>query len=1105
MSQEREKPFPHCESGSEQISEATMDDSSTLSDVDTEVQQENDVMHVEECTLTLEEYVKKEMHLCSERAHAKVSEYYGGNDKEPILSRITSRLEDIKSRSQEKSSMPQVSISRSFLQYSNELMCSFDTKSSKAVRNVIARFGDHVAVGDSNGHVLILQTSSQQGQLLKYGAGAIEDVGGVTALKMVSYGKSILLVSGHVSGVLRIWELRYNQQWTHCKDITGCHAATISSIGVTHVGMSMWLLSADTHGRLLSHNVQRFLSITAQALAGISRQLTGQATSPSYLNSIRVGDVNDIGVVLSMSGPYLHEGLAASSEMICPYMIMCTEKGTILVEIGQNGKVEYRSTLAGFDGSQQNGVYSATWRRYVDSREEDDTVIAAVSSGEVVNTYRCKVPKKTGRDMTFDHIKCLTCAGIVQGITYIQDEAVLACVYFNGESGKTRMALIQEEDYCRGNDVIVESCANIECRNTSDWVISQPIDHLVTVDLVWHGSIVGGSDVMLLTSSGIRCTQLLSWQQKLGMMVASELYEDALLHVSRLYYSLQGVHTKSNRMDWCANRVEAHDLPAVKKQFASLLIMYLQQGLDDFRKVEKSSGITPADRSTMSGIVHLSFDVCLLLDSLEMFYHDIASVLQEEGNEHSMSWEIFIEVLAFSIRQGVYSSKLPPDLIRMLVENLISRSEIQSIEQLLLSLEISSLDLNQIIPLCVRHGLHSVILYVFSQGLKDYKTPAALLFSSAVEEYMSSKGKGLAMKLMVYIYACFKGFLYPLMGKHGSSEQEQIMKLEAMDFILFSSLEQLVEVVHLWESVANITRNHEWASFCEMYSSNPVLDFLCEVDVTGSLNLLQELFSGWDALVQDIIQHRGDSQNSYKGDAFRTLSQATVDKLVEILNLEENSPEQMDAAKMNFILHHVACDRASLPPEAAFSVLSYLLHTSKVSLIAFESCQKSFEDIVDHLEDLPDGRLMDMAHQAGFSSAEARIYRKRGQFLKGLVCLLESVSDGKKAFLYYKDIMSDSKISLDEKIDFQRSSVPYFPRMVEIDPDSTAELAIDFAGEQRQGIITTFNPESNGLFLLLQSLISKIKERSWEEDQKMVCGIAWCPMLCSMLAFSHIL
>ena len=130
----------------------------------------------------------------------------------------------------------------------------------------------------------------------------------------------------------------------------------------------------------------------------------------------------------------------------------------------------------------------------MDSREEDDTVIAAVSSGEVVNTYRCKVPKKTGRDMTFDHIKCLTCAGIVQGITYIQDEAVLACVYFNGESGKTRMALIQDEDYCRGNDVIVESCANIECRNTSDWVISQPIDHLVTVDLVWHGSIVGGSD-----------------------------------------------------------------------------------------------------------------------------------------------------------------------------------------------------------------------------------------------------------------------------------------------------------------------------------------------------------------------------------------------------------------------------------------------------------------------------------------------------------------------------------------------------------------------------------------------------------------------------------
>lgn len=1101
MNQEIEKAAPLCESGTERTSEATTQDSceaSTLSDVDTEVQREDHVMHGEECMPLLEEYVQREMHVCCEPADAVAPV---GNQKELILARITSRLEDLKSSFGGKDLIPGVSVTRSFLQYSNELMCSFDSKSSKAVRNVIARFGDYVAVGDSNGHVLILQTSSQKGNLLKHGAGATEHVGGVTALKMVSYGKSILLVSGHASGVLRIWELRFNQQWIHCKDISGCHAATISSIGVTHVGMSMWLLSADTHGRLLSHNVQRYLSITAQALAGISRQLTGQSTTPSYLNTIRVGDMNDIGVVLSISGPYLHDGLATSSEMSCPYMILCTEKGTLLVEVAQNGRVEYHSTLAGFDANRQSGIYSAAWRR-VDSRDDADTVIAAVSSGDVVNTYRCKIPKKTGKNIKIDHIKCLTHAGMVQGVTYIQDEAVLACVYFDGESGKTRMALVQEQDYCRGKDIVVESYTTIECIDTSDWVISQPIDHLVTVDLVWHGSLVGGPDIMLLTSSGIQCTQLLSWQQKLGMMVASELYEDALLHVSRLYYSLQDVESKSNTRNWPANRVEPHDLPAVKKQFASLLIMYLQQALDNFRSIERSTGIEAVDRNAMCGIVHLAFDACCLLDSLEMFYRDIASVLQEEGNEHSMSWEIYIEVLSCSIRQGVYSSTLPPDLIRMLVENLISRSEIQSIEQLLLSLEISSLDLNQIIPLCIKHELHSVILYVFSQGLKDYKTPAALLFSSAVQEYMSSRGTGLAMKLMVYIYACFNGFLYPRKYKHGVSEQEQAMKLEAMDFILFSTLEQLVEVVHLWDSVANITRDHAWVSFCEkMYPVNPVLDFLCDINVTECLDLLRELFSGWDALVQDIIQHRGDSQTRDSGDTFRTLSQATVDKLVEVLNLEEKPPEEMDAVKMNFILHHVASERASLPPEAAFSVLLYLLHTSKVNPRAFESCQKSFEDIIDHLDDLPDGRLMDMAHQAGFSSAEARIYRKRGQYLKGLLCILEPQSDNKKAFMYYRDIMSDSKISWDEKMDFQRSSVPYFPRMVEIDPDSTAEIAIDYAGEQRQEIISSFDPDSNVLFSLLQSLISKTKERSGEEDQKMVCGMVCCPMLSTLVAF----
>lgn len=1079
----------HAETGRDNSYEASP---STLSDVDTEVHQEEDGLNRQ---VGFQACLEEEMHLCCGRNNT--SWELGKEDaaKDAVMSRITSRLENLKSNRQKG---PDESasdfVSRSFLQFSNEWMSSFDTSRTKAVRNVLARFGDCIAVGDSNGHVLMLYTSSQKAEMLKkQGDTESHAVGGVTALGMVPYGKSTLLVSGHISGVIRIWERRFNQQWTHCKDISGCHAAAITSLGVVHVGMSMWLLTADAHGRLLSHNVQRFLSITAQALAGISRQLTGQSSSASYLNSIVVDGVEDIGVVLSITAPYLPEGLSLSPEAPCPYVILCTNRGALLVEVGTNGKVEYRSILAGFDDKRGTGVYSAAWK-HIEAQHTVDTVIAAISSGCEINTFLCKMQKRVGEKTTFErsHIKCLKCPGIVQGVAFIHKEAVLVSVYVEGESGKTHMALIRDDTYSCGEDVVVKTDNQIECIDTYDWIIPQPIDQLITGELLWNGSLVGGSDVMLLTSSGIRSTHLLSWQQKVGLLVSSKLYEDALLHVTQLYDYLQ---TADNlglaRRDWPANRIEPHDLQALAKQFASLLIMYVQQSLDDFRNTKKSSDDFLLERDAMSNIVYLAFDICLMIERLEMFYNDIASVLKGD-NEHSISWDIFMDVLESTIRRGVYSAKLPPELIRILVENLISRSDTESIEQLLLNLEISSLDLNQIIPLCIKHDLYSVILYVFSQGLKDYKTPAALLFSAAVEEYMSSSGNTLAMKLLVYIHTCFKGFDYPLLNSDRLSEHAQNMKLEMMDFILFSSLEQIVEVVHLWSSVANIQKEQKWTIFCEKYSQKPVMEFLCEVDGKQTLKLLQDLFFGWDALIQDVIQNRGDSQDQDNVEVFCTLSQATVNKLIETLELDKESPTDIDASMMNFILHYVTSNRASLPSGAAFSVLSYLCQISISDWKTFDSCQKSFEDVVDHLDDLHDERIIGLAQRVGFSSAEARIHRKRGHFLEGIKCLLMSENDKSKVFAYYKDIMMDHKVIKSEKYEFQRSTIILFPDMVKINPDLTADLALEFAAEQKDDILSTFDPDSNSLFLLLQSLLSKLRDRTGLDHAKLEHQIVRC-------------
>lgn len=1043
-------------------------------------------------SFTFEECLQKERQIRREASFESNSEGLSLDSKKFLTTRILSKLETLKAimhRGQNEGMDACHAVSRSFVQHSNEFMNSVDTTNTKAVRNVINRFGDFIAVGDSNGNVLVVQTSSQKGQLLKH-TQASSDVGGVTTLELVPYGKSTLLFSGHISGVINIWERRHNQQWSHCKEISGCHAATITSLRVVHVGMSIWLLSADSHGRVLSHNVQRFLSITAQALAGISRQLTGQATSASYLNAVQLDGIDDIGVVLSMRGPCftICESLHDSTSIPCPYLIFCTEKGVFLAEVGLNGKVEARSVLEGFD--EKNGIssriYSAGWRRLA-RHTSFDTILIAISSLNEVNTYICKIPRpfKPSEEEVpchVEHLKCLKCPGTVQGVTFVGDEGILVCVYFESESGKTRMALIRAEQYMFGTeDLQVESHKKIECIDTYDWIIPQPIDQLFAGELVWHGSLVGGPDIILLTSSGIRCTQLLSWQQKLGLMVSLKRYEDALLHAARLYCSLQVDDAMPDTGDWRANIAEPHDLPAISKQLVSLTIMYTQQALDEYKEVYGSTGHKALERETICDVVQLAFDVFLLLDRLEIFYQDIATILKDDTDPSS--WEIFLEVLENTIRERIYSPKLPPDMIRMLVENLISRSETKGIEQLLLNFQISSLDLNQIIPLCIKHNLYSVILYVFSQGLKDYKTPAALLFSAAVKEYKSSKGNSLAMKLLVYIFACFQGFEYPFGDDCKVSDYQHTMRLEVMDFLLFSSLEQIVEVVQLWESVANFHDECKWDTYCKCYSKQPVLDFLCDIDASKTLELIQDLLSKWDALEQDIIQHRGDSKDDDQV-CLRSLTQVIVDKLIDTLDFDSKPFDEVRVAKIEFILHHITSDRASLPSEAAVSVLSYLSHASRLNDSAFVASQKSFESIIDHMDDFGiTQKIMDMARLAGFSAAEAKIHFKRGHYFKGMECLLHSKKDQHDSFLYYRNVLTEQNITKESKLNFQKATLTLFPKLVEIDPDSTAGLALDFLGEQQEEILSTFDPESNGFFLFLQSLTSKLKEQSGMDDQ----------------------
>jgi hypothetical protein len=89
---------------------------------------------------------------------------------------------------------------------------------------------------------------------------------------------------------------------------------------------------------------------------------------------------------------------------------------------------------------------------------------------------------------------------------------------------------------------------------------------------------------------------------------------------------------------------------------------------------------------------------------------------------------MFLEVLEPYILKDMLGS-LPPEIMQALVEHYSSKGWLQRVEQCILHMDISSLDFNQVVRLCREHGLYGALIYLFNQGLKDFRTPLEELLS----------------------------------------------------------------------------------------------------------------------------------------------------------------------------------------------------------------------------------------------------------------------------------------------------------------------------------------------------------------------------------------
>lgn len=144
----------------------------------------------------------------------------------------------------------------------------------------------------------------------------------------------------------------------------------------------------------------------------------------------------------------------------------------------------------------------------------------------------------------------------------------------------------------------------------------------------------------------------------------------------------------------------------------------------------------------------------------------LASHLYEQFCDYPTAKVIFLESLHECITSGMLRT-LSPIICKDLVELFAERKKFSDIQQMIVNLDISCLDIHQAMTLCRQNNLHDALIYIQNQAFDDYVIPMKDLFNVITHrvlnrEKLTESDIEAGNKLFVYISFCLTGRQYPL-------------------------------------------------------------------------------------------------------------------------------------------------------------------------------------------------------------------------------------------------------------------------------------------------------------------------------------------------------
>ncbi|KAL6101432.1 vps8 [Pungitius sinensis] len=429
-------------------------------------------------------------------------------------------------------------------------------------------------------------------------------------------------------------------------------------------------------------------------------------------------------------------------------------------------------------------------------------------------------------------------------------------------------------------------------------------------------------------------------------------------------------------------------------------------------------------------VVPVLVDYCLLLKRADLMFNQLYAQL----GENTVAKGVFLESLESYIVADRLGHLTTP-IMRDLLAHYHSNGMMDSLERCIVHLDVTSLDIQQVVQVCWENQLYDAMIYVFNSGMNDYITPMEKLFAvigPQLRAGRSLKDEEVVMgnKILVYISCCLAGRAYPL----GDIPEDLVVQVKNQVFEF-------------------LIRLHS-ADSLEEEEVFPFIRTLLHFDSREFLNVLAMTFE--------------DFKNDKQALEYQ---QRIVDILLQVMvDNPDFTPSQVGGL-FTFLARQLAKpDNTLFVNRKLFDqVLEFLCgpddgcrHTERQQVL-LELLQ------VGGVVQFNEGRLLTLAEKAKFYQICEFLYEKKHSYDKIIDCYLRDPLRKEEIFSYIHNLLSLPGYSPEEKQTVRDKALQHIQELVTLDPSKSADLVVFHFANEVQQIISELQDEL--LFHFLRCLL----------------------------------